>query len=207
MAKKKEKSNPVHRQRIDHERKNVPHNIRAQVLHESGYKCSNPNFRMIITLDVHYMTPVSNAGKDTAENLLPLCGNCHDLHHRGEITERSIRAWKFLLLALNEAFDRRSIDILLALDSKDSITMSHDRESSLVCSGDGLIQLAGLIASGLLNAQEHHNGGYTGGTDYKYFYSLTEKGRLFVEGWKRGNQTDAIRHCSNVTGSCRPGLV
>jgi hypothetical protein len=155
---------------------------------------------MIITLDVHHMIPVSRKGRDVPENLLPLCGNCHDLHHKGEITDRSIRTWKFLLLALNEAFDRRSVDLLLALDSFDRIRLHPDvrfraivdRPHSLVCSGDGLIGIAGLIASGLIEVFEHCNAGHEGGTDYKYFYSLTEKGRMFVEGWKRGDQSAAI---------------
>jgi hypothetical protein len=175
------------RKPIDYERKNVPHNVRAQVLHESGYRCANPNCRMIITIDVHHLLPVSRRGKDVAENLLPLCGVCHDLHHRGEITDRSTRAWKFLLLALNEAFDRRSIDILLTLGRLEFIKRLN---------GEGVIRLAALVSANLVNVREYFE--YTSGSapqkaTMQYLAELTPKGKLFVEGWKNGDQSAAIR--------------
>ncbi|MBW1992993.1 MAG: HNH endonuclease [Deltaproteobacteria bacterium] len=98
-------------------RKSIPGNTRRQVLHEAGYKCGNPVCRTILTLDFHHLIPVSREGSNRLENLLPLCPNCHALHHKGEIPIESIRSWKMLLLALNEAFDRRSIDLLLAIES------------------------------------------------------------------------------------------
>jgi len=74
-------------------------------LHESGYKCGNPACHSVVTLDIHHLEQVSAGGGDTAENLLPLCPNCHALHHRGVIPADSIRAWKLLLLTINEAYD------------------------------------------------------------------------------------------------------
>jgi hypothetical protein len=56
---------------------------------------------------------VSEGGKDEPENLLALCPNCHALHHKGEIPIDSLRAWKMLQLALNEAYDKKSINLLL----------------------------------------------------------------------------------------------
>src|SRR6478752_867236 len=98
-------------------RKKLDLHARRLVLHEAGYKCANPVCRNIITLDIHHIVYVSKSGSNAPENLLPLCGHCHDMHHAGEIPSEAIRTWKMLLLALNEAFDRRSVDILLSLDA------------------------------------------------------------------------------------------
>src|SRR6266705_1039150 len=93
----------------------IPVDVRQLVLHESGYKCSNPSCRHVITLDVHHLELVSEGGGNAPENLLALCPNCHALHHANRIPRESLRAWKLLLLALNQGFDRQSIDALLAL--------------------------------------------------------------------------------------------
>ena len=153
------------------------------VMHEAGYHCANPACRMILTLDIHHMEYVSEGGGDTPENLLPLCPNCHSLHHKGEIPRESIRAWKMLLLALNEAYDRRAVDLLLMLDKM---------QNEVIVSGDGLLQYAPLIASELVTqdmmAGEFPNGVVTA----SYHVQLTAKGKAFVAAWKAGDQKLAI---------------
>jgi hypothetical protein len=76
--------------------------------------------------------------KTRPNNLLALCPNCHSLHHKGVVPATSHRAWKRILLALNEAFDQRVIDILLAL---------HKFVDGLILSGDGAPTCAALVAS------------------------------------------------------------
>jgi hypothetical protein len=159
-------------------RKAIPISVRQLALHEAGYRCANPCCRTILTLDLHHLDYVSEGGKDISENLLALCPNCHELHHRGHIPTESLRAWKFTLLALNEAFDRRSVDMLLALAKMNHIGLS----------GDGILMCAPLIASDLV--QHHilvsHAAGLSGAT---YAISLTERGKAFLEAWKAGRQT------------------
>lgn len=96
-------------------RKSLHVDTRQIILHEAGYKCANPTCRHILTLDVHHLDRVSDGGPDDPANLVALCPNCHALHHRGEIPATSLRAWKMLLLAMNEAFDARTVDLLLAI--------------------------------------------------------------------------------------------
>jgi hypothetical protein len=169
---------------VDRNRKKVPHDVRALVIHESGYRCANPCCRTIITLDVHHMMAVSLDGKDIPENLLPLCGLCHDLHHLGKITEKSIRAWKFLLLALNEAFDRRSVDLLLLLSV----------QGEIVCSGDGIISIASLFSSGFIDIQRQFVVSDSGCPTREIVYRvlLNSKGLSFVDAWKSGDQAAAV---------------
>ena len=166
---------------------------RVLILHECGYKCSNPACRMVLTLDVHHIEYVSEGGSNTQENLLALCPNCHALHHKGHIPLESLRAWKLLLLALNEAFDRKAVDTLLALDIL----------KGLMVSGDGLLSCAPLLASKLLDIEEKTAMVETSGSVFgpaveiedrvtHYWITLSPKGREFVEAWKRGDQSAAI---------------
>jgi hypothetical protein len=160
-------------------RKKIPVGTLQLVLHEAGHRCAVPARRWPLTLDVHHMVYVSKGGGDTPENLLPLCRNCHGMHHRGEIPTESIRAWKMLLLGLNAAFDRRSVDLLLGLHTTGDLCLS----------GDGVIEFMPLIASQLVGARQL---GAPGNPAFHYRVSLSQKGRLFVEGWKRGDQEAAI---------------
>jgi hypothetical protein len=173
--------------RIGAKARNVNTSIRGQVLHEAGYKCSNPRCRYPLTLDVHHLHYVSEGGSDDPANLLPLCPTCHQEHHAGKIPTDSLRAWKILLLAINEAFDRRSVDMLLAVFRHECIKR---------ITGDGVLQLAPLIASGLVNVREYYQE-YNAGTGaqaftQEYLAELTDKGRLFVQGWLNGDQRTVI---------------
>jgi hypothetical protein len=121
---------------------------------------------------------VAEEGENEPENLLALCPNCHALHHRAEIPIESVRAWKMLLLAINEAFDRRSVDLLLALDLT----------GMLFVSGEGVLECAALIAAGLVHPGSHN----VAGVIPTYSVSLTEKGSVLVASWKQGNQVRAV---------------
>lgn len=160
-------------------RKSLFLDTRTLVLHESGYKCANPACRTILTLDVHHLDPVSDDGSNSPENLIALCPNCHSLHHKGHIPKTSLRAWKMILLSLNEGFDRKSIDILLALAKLNMIYLS----------GDGVIECASLIASNLISSHGQVNNKLQNVT---YILRLTKKGNLFISEWKQGNQNNAI---------------
>jgi hypothetical protein len=84
-----------------------------------------------------------------------------------------------LLLAVNEAFDRRSVDLLLALDTT----------GMLFVSGEGVLECAGLIAAGLVAKLQFG----VAGPVPAYSVNLTDRGRAFVAAWKRGDQRAAVR--------------
>jgi hypothetical protein len=171
-------------------RKSLSKTTRDLVLHEAGYKCGNPVCRTIITLDIHHLVYVSEGGSDDPQNLLALCPNCHSLHHAGHIPIESLRAWKFLLLSLNEGFDKRSVDILLALAKLGGIMVW----------GDGLLQVAALIASSYVASEAQTRKIETEGLlgkritlePERYWITLTTKGRALVDAWRRGDQTAAV---------------
>ncbi len=149
------------------------------------------------------MERVSEGGDNIPSNLLALCPNCHQLHHKGHIPLDSIRAWKMLQLTLNEAFDKKSIDILLALDYIGGV----------IITGDGLLNCSALIASNLIHVtdnwvgKEKQKGSFGMGLSVRssdwidvdkplsvgqYRISLTKKGQSLVTAWKNGNQNDAV---------------
>ncbi len=165
-------------------RKAIPTDVRQLVLHEAGYKCANPACRHVITLDVHHMEYVSEEGSNDPSNLLPLCPNCHALHHAGHIPTISIRAWKMLLLALNEALDRNAVDILLLLDKLGEVKR---------LSGEGVLAFASLVAGDMVVVHEYtETSGRFSGVTNMCRASLSDKGKLFVEAWKSGDQAKAI---------------
>lgn len=165
---------------MPHKRKPLPIDVKRLVLHEGGYKCGNPACRNILTLDIHHLVPVAKEGPDFPDNLLALCPNCHALHHKGEIPAESIRAWKMLLLALNEAYDKRSIDILLTLR----------KVGWLGVSGDGVLHSAALVAASLVEAT--WKGGFRPGEPVWYEIRLTSRGEMLVDAWLVGDQQAAI---------------
>jgi HNH endonuclease len=171
-------------------RRKIPVDVRQQVLHEAGYKCANPICGTVLTLDIHHMEYVSEGGSNEASNLLPLCPNCHTLHHLGEIPSESIRAWKMLLLSLNEAFDRRQVELLLMLD----------KVKALWITSDSAVNFAGLLASGMVCLYE---GNYHVPITH-YHVALSEKGQTFVSSWKSGAQKAAVQ--AAATGDTRAVL-
>ncbi len=183
-------------------RRALPTSTRTLVLHESGYKCANPACRMVLTLDIHHIEHAAEGGGDDPHNLLALCPNCHSLHHRGHIPAESLRAWKALLLALNEGFDRRSVDTLLALDVLGGVMVW----------GDGLLACSSLIASGLVEVVakvelvETEIDFFTSPQKEqrvaKYWMELSAKGHAFVGAWKRGDQSAAV-NASGIAVSAR----
>lgn len=154
------------------------------------------------------MDYVSEGGDNSPSNLLALCPNCHHLHHKSHIPSDSIRAWKMLQLTLNEAFDKNSIDILLALDYIGGV----------IITGDGLLNCSALIASNLIYVTDNWIGtekqkepsalGLSLGSGWRdvdrplsigqYRISLTKKGQSFVTAWKNGNQSDAVNVVSKT---------
>lgn len=167
---------------VSRPRKSIKVDVKHVVLHEAGYRCANPVCRYPLTLELHHITQFSEGGADSADNLLALCPNCHTAHHHGIIPISSLRTWKYVLLSLNEAFDRKSVDLILMLD----------KTGGIVITSDSIHHWAGLLVSDLVRIGSRVYGGATlAGVD-SFGISLSTKGRNFIDGWKRGNQQQAM---------------
>jgi hypothetical protein len=138
---------------------------------------------------LHHMVWVKEGGKSDPNNLIALCSYCHDLHTYGHIPKPAISYWKGMLHALNHAFNKEGMDQLLFLAVP---TMEN-----IWYSGDATLRFAGLIAAGLVEiAQSQFAVGMRwGSSDHPTAppttavrLRLSEKGRLLVDAWKRGDQ-------------------
>jgi len=170
-------------------RKNPTPLIRDEVLREAGYKCANPTCRNILTLELHHIEWVKDGGDSSANNLIALCGHCHDMHTNGHIPPTAIRHWKGMLHALNHAFNRESTDLLLYL--------AHPGMENAWYTGDGFLRFAGLVAAGLVEVAESqfsigvrhgHESPPTSPPTTAVRARLTEKGRRLVDAWNRGDE-------------------
>lgn len=176
-------------------RKAIPPDVRLQVLHEAGFRCPVPACRTILTLDIHHMETVAEGGGNDPSNLLPLCPNCHALHHRGTIPSASIRAWKTLLISLNQGgLSQRDLDLLLALD----------KNPRLAVLGEGVLECASLIASNLVSVEDNWGKTAPNGMAWDrqwngngrmfapYALCLTERGGTVVAAWKAGDEEGVV---------------
>jgi hypothetical protein len=134
---------------------------------------------------------VSQGGGNEPENLLALCPNCHSLHTAGHIPEHAVRAWKGLLISLNNP-QRGNADLLLILDAEEArVREAADPAAAAPpfrFSGDSLPAMAGLITSGLIEISRRFSGAaWFGGGAPSFEVRLTTSGRLLVEAWKAGD--------------------
>lgn len=155
----------------------IPVVTRRQVLMEAGYRCAVPTCRTILAIDLHHIIKVEEDGSNDADNLIALCGVCHDLYHRGEITKDAIRNWKGMLIFLNYAFDNESINNLLFLYTLKS--------NQLLISGDGVLKFSQIISSGMAS----FNLIVQNGPLLLYNVQLTDKGRMLIDAWFKGDRT------------------
>lgn len=161
--------------------------VRDEVLREAGYKCANPTCRNILTLQLHHMVWVKDGGTTDATNLIALCGHCHDQHTHGHIPSSAIRHWKGLLHALNHAFNKESMDLLLYLNQQSIENVWY--------TGDGFLRFAGLVAAGLVEVSDsqfsvgvrYGNSAPTSPPTTAVRVRLSQKGRLLVESWLSGD--------------------
>jgi hypothetical protein len=156
--------------------------VRDEVLREAGYKCANPTCRNIITLQLHHMVWVKDNGPNTALNLLALCGHCHDMHSQGHIPASAIQYWKGMLHALNHAFSKESMDLLLFL--------YHYGQEPLFYTADGVLKFAGLFAAGLVEfGDQVCEETFKNFVESRHTVRLSEKGKQLVEAWRAGDES------------------
>jgi len=174
--------------------------VRDEVLRESGYMCGNPTCRHILTLELHHMVWVKDGGGNDALNLFALCPNCHSLHTQGHIPGSAIRHWKGILHALNHAFNKESMDLLLFLHKTGNEVIWY--------SGDGLLKFASLISAGFVRIVETESAGsmrYSGGglsisvSESSHRVDLADRGKVLIEAWLKGNEVAYKKAIDGVT--------
>ncbi len=76
-------------------KKNIPEGVKLRVLEEAGYQCAYCGHRDGLNLTAHHIKRKRDGGKDTPENLIALCYNCHNrVDETQSIPEKDIRRLK-----------------------------------------------------------------------------------------------------------------
>jgi len=77
-----------------------------------------------------------------------------------------------------------------------------DKLEGIMLWGDGVLNCAALVASGMVSVEEKHEeievsgfllGPYKEHRVQKYWIELSRKGRHFVKAWKKGDQNAAVK--------------
>ena len=159
-------------------------------LTEAGYRCAVPTCRGILALDLHHLVPVKEEGGNEHSNLIALCPTCHALYERGTIKRESLALWKAMLVTLGNAFDKESVDNLLFLHSIQKVEPP-------IISGDTVFRYSKLVSAGLVTFKARYRravreGGFFArlaeGELFGYVLALTDKGKLVVEAWEKGDR-------------------
>ena len=137
---------------------------KLKALTEAGFRCSVPTCRSIL-LGLYPVVQIDENRDDDAFNLVALCPTCDEAYRRGTISNKALCTYKSVLTALSSAFDICTTDLLLF--------MAEAGRDSVLVSGDGVLNFAGLIASGYAEARVASNDGN------RYAVNVTPMGRLF----------------------------
>jgi hypothetical protein len=118
--------------------------------------------------------------------MIALCPNCHRRHHRGEIDKGSLRIYKANLSVVNSRYsdyERRVLDMFAERPDADTISLSGADFHLLYLLSDCLLEDIGPGGVSIL----------AGGTELApKRYRLTDRGREFVDRWRRGEDLGPV---------------
>jgi hypothetical protein len=162
----------------------LPEPLRRAVLMEAGHRCAIPTCQRIPVDVAHIVPRKADGSNDRFENLIALCGNCHDMYDRLHLIDRkAMRGYKLNLGVLRSRYsdmERRLLDRL-----------STDPNAIIRFDQDMAFPFYYLLEDGylaLVNFEQMANiGGWVQGF---WHYALTEDGREFLDRWLEGNPID-----------------
>ncbi|MCV7178788.1 HNH endonuclease [Mycolicibacterium sphagni] len=82
-------------------RPDIPAQMKRDVLVEAGHRCAIPTCRSA-PVQINHIVPWATLKEHTFDNLIALCGTCHDRYTRGDIDQKSMRQYKANLSVVNE---------------------------------------------------------------------------------------------------------
>jgi hypothetical protein len=141
---------------------------------EAGHRCAIPVCRHI-EVEVHHILFVEEGGRDTYDNLIALCPNCHTMVHNGRIDKKALRIYKANLRYLHDKYSNTEMDILFELSAA-------QEGAALPWTPYLTILIKRALESGFLNVvQSANSAAFMGGvrTD-PVFVQITPAGRQFV---------------------------
>jgi hypothetical protein len=161
---------------LDKRRRKLPAAIVHAVHLEAGFQCARPQCRILLVLDCHHIAWVKDGGGDDQSNLICLCPSCHAMYHRGIISDDAIWHWKALLVAMNHAFDRKSMDMLLTISDVPSMWYG----------GGELLSMSSLLQAKLIEIRDMDAASPGSAMTGRFRVETTIRGELLIDAWKSG---------------------
>ncbi len=153
-------------------KKNIPDGVKLRVLEEAGYQCAYCGHREGLNLTAHHIKRKRDGGKDTPENLIALCYNCHNrVDETQSISEKEIRRLKRHLV--QQRLTQPGTNVLrIAYENPFGVAASPYAVRHLV--EEKLLKYIETVSSVV---------GTEGEVEQAALYRITPKGKRLVELW------------------------
>lgn len=164
--------------------RNIPVEIKRQVLVEAGHCCAIPTCQFPATEFVH-IEPFSRAKEHRVENIIALCPNHHALYDKKKLIDRkSMLMYKQKLQFLKKRYTKYELRILALLAEKPAVVANGEIQV-LGLLKDGLIKNAKTFMTQSLAMQDNQgNAVFQDETIQLFAAVLTEKGKQFIDNWR-----------------------
>jgi hypothetical protein len=144
------------------------------VLIEAGHRCAIPTCRQI-PVEIAHIVAWSKCKEHKIENFIALCPTCHTRFDRGEIDRQSMLVCKRNLVILNSRYgdlERRILQLFASNPDREDVWLLDNIEILIIyLLEDGIVCPTGLVE--VIKEQS---------LSMKQ-YSLTEKGRDYINRW------------------------
>lgn len=80
--------------------RNIPADVRRQLLVEAGHRCAIRTCHAVSPLEAHHIIPWSECQVHDPAHMLILCSNCHGRAHKGDIDRKALYEYKRQLQSL-----------------------------------------------------------------------------------------------------------
>ena len=163
-------------------RPGIPRVLEREVLLEAGHRCAIPTCRQI-PVEIAHIVPCGRVKEHTFDNLIALCPTCHTRYDKGEIDRKAMQQYKANLSIINGRYGNLEQRIL-------RLFAKNPHTNSFWLPGGLDILLMYLLEDGLLVDTGKSGGVFIAGVPSRKFYSLTDKGRDFINKWLSANELE-----------------
>ena len=156
--------------------------LKRQVYLEAGHRCAIPTCKVPSPLEIAHIVPWSEVQCHEFSNLICLCANCHSRYDKGQdgLDRKSMVAYKNNLSIVRQQYSdfERILFEMMIQKSQTSVTLDDFYQPFLYYSlRDGLLEKLQSVSNNIIN----------GVTQGPFVYGLTEKGDIFLNSLRTGN--------------------
>lgn len=165
-------------------RQTVSKKLERQLYAEAGWRCAIPACRATAPLEMAHIDPIENDGKNTFENMLLLCRNCHgrfdDKKNETRMKRTEMIRIKKNLMIINGRYSHFEMRVIehFASNIEENIQLWGREFDVMYLLKDKIIIDDGKKVANAINFPPKT-------------YLLTEKGKKLINAWKAAEDWDA----------------